>query len=230
VTQADRAVEEMARAKVAASGLALDVLGEEMGGVIAKSASAFGAGAHDHRSHRRHEEFRVGIQTSAMNHRARRRSARGLRITAGPSLPPERPSASRLAATFARAISSRRDPLRHRRPVALPFNSQFIRAKYRHRNRISLLRNRLEQFTILFPKSHCSPYSSYIIGRHFLIASRESVDMMDRQPDLTLSLCTPSIQSYANVCSRQHRNRSDRILERAAPRSITASASCLKPR
>src|SRR5437879_10647558 len=35
VTQADRAVEEMARAKVAASGLALDVLGEEMGGVSA---------------------------------------------------------------------------------------------------------------------------------------------------------------------------------------------------
>jgi histidinol-phosphatase len=32
VTQADRAVEEMARAKVAASGVALDVLGEEMGG------------------------------------------------------------------------------------------------------------------------------------------------------------------------------------------------------
>jgi histidinol-phosphatase len=32
VTQADRAVEEMARAKVAASGLPLDVLGEEMGG------------------------------------------------------------------------------------------------------------------------------------------------------------------------------------------------------
>src|SRR6202171_641412 len=32
VTQADRAVEEMARVSVAASGLALDVLGEEMGG------------------------------------------------------------------------------------------------------------------------------------------------------------------------------------------------------
>ena len=32
VTQADRGVEEMARAKVSASGLALDVLGEEMGG------------------------------------------------------------------------------------------------------------------------------------------------------------------------------------------------------
>ena len=32
VTQADRAVEEMARARVAASGLALDVLGEEMSG------------------------------------------------------------------------------------------------------------------------------------------------------------------------------------------------------
>src|SRR5579864_1807110 len=42
VTQADRAVEEMARAKVAASGLALDVLGEEMGGGDAKSANAAG--------------------------------------------------------------------------------------------------------------------------------------------------------------------------------------------
>lgn len=38
VTQADRAVEEMARNKVAKSGLALDVLGEEMGGGNAKSA------------------------------------------------------------------------------------------------------------------------------------------------------------------------------------------------
>src|SRR5229473_4466066 len=42
VTQADRAVEEMARARVAASGLALDVLGEEMGGGDAKSANASG--------------------------------------------------------------------------------------------------------------------------------------------------------------------------------------------
>jgi histidinol-phosphatase len=42
VTQADRAVEEMARAKVAASGLALDVLGEEMGGVNANSADTSG--------------------------------------------------------------------------------------------------------------------------------------------------------------------------------------------
>ncbi|HXL22571.1 MAG TPA: inositol monophosphatase family protein [Candidatus Dormibacteraeota bacterium] len=40
VTQADRAVEEMARAKVVASGLALDVLGEEMGGRDAKAANA----------------------------------------------------------------------------------------------------------------------------------------------------------------------------------------------
>ena len=39
VTQADRAVEEMARAKVAASGLALDVLGEEMGGAQDKAPS-----------------------------------------------------------------------------------------------------------------------------------------------------------------------------------------------
>src|SRR5881275_727207 len=35
VTQADRAVEEMARARVAASALNLDVLGEEMGGTNA---------------------------------------------------------------------------------------------------------------------------------------------------------------------------------------------------
>src|SRR5712691_3708034 len=42
VTQADRAVEEMARAKVSASGLALDVLGEEMGGNDARSASTSG--------------------------------------------------------------------------------------------------------------------------------------------------------------------------------------------
>src|ERR1700674_1982658 len=40
VTQADRAVEEMARAKVAASGIALDVLGEEMGGSHDKVASS----------------------------------------------------------------------------------------------------------------------------------------------------------------------------------------------
>jgi len=39
VTPADRAVEEMARSKVAKSGLPLDVLGEEMGGANAKSAS-----------------------------------------------------------------------------------------------------------------------------------------------------------------------------------------------
>jgi histidinol-phosphatase len=42
VTQADRAVEEMARAKVAASGIPLDVLGEEMGGGEAKAPSASG--------------------------------------------------------------------------------------------------------------------------------------------------------------------------------------------
>jgi len=39
ITQADRMVEEMARARVASSGLALDVLGEEMGGDNAKSAN-----------------------------------------------------------------------------------------------------------------------------------------------------------------------------------------------
>jgi histidinol-phosphatase len=42
VTQADREVEEMARAKVTASGLALDVLGEEMGGADSNTASKSG--------------------------------------------------------------------------------------------------------------------------------------------------------------------------------------------
>lgn len=42
VTQADRGVEEMARAKVAASGLAMDVLGEEMGGGNAKGPATNG--------------------------------------------------------------------------------------------------------------------------------------------------------------------------------------------
>ncbi len=40
VTQADRGVEEMARQKVAASGLAMDVLGEEMGGENAMAPAA----------------------------------------------------------------------------------------------------------------------------------------------------------------------------------------------
>src|SRR6202140_1463709 len=40
VTQADRGVEEMAPAKVTASGLALDVLGEEMGGPDMEAASS----------------------------------------------------------------------------------------------------------------------------------------------------------------------------------------------
>src|ERR1700689_4659308 len=42
VTQADRGVEEMARAKVAASGLAMDVLGEEMGGENLKGSATTG--------------------------------------------------------------------------------------------------------------------------------------------------------------------------------------------
>ncbi len=42
VTQADRAVEEMARARVSASGLALNVFGEEMGDGSANAASSAG--------------------------------------------------------------------------------------------------------------------------------------------------------------------------------------------
>ncbi|MGB2626507.1 MAG: inositol monophosphatase family protein [Candidatus Acidiferrum sp.] len=42
VTQGDKAVEEMARGKIAASGLELDVLGEEMGGESAKEPAKNG--------------------------------------------------------------------------------------------------------------------------------------------------------------------------------------------
>ena len=42
VTQGDKAIEEMARAKVAASGLELDVLGEELGGGSAKEPAKKG--------------------------------------------------------------------------------------------------------------------------------------------------------------------------------------------
>ncbi len=42
VTQGDKAIEEMARAKVAASGLELDVLGEELGGGSAKEPAKTG--------------------------------------------------------------------------------------------------------------------------------------------------------------------------------------------
>jgi len=42
VTQADKAVEKMAREKVAASGIALDVLGEEMGGESEKAPASSG--------------------------------------------------------------------------------------------------------------------------------------------------------------------------------------------
>lgn len=63
VTQADHAVEEMARAKVAASGLALDVLGEEMGGADAKSASTSGRARMIIDPIDGTEEFTRGIQT-----------------------------------------------------------------------------------------------------------------------------------------------------------------------
>jgi histidinol-phosphatase len=42
VTEADRGIEEMARTKVASSGLAMDVLGEEMGGENAKGPATNG--------------------------------------------------------------------------------------------------------------------------------------------------------------------------------------------
>ena len=63
VTLADRAVEEMARAKVRASGIALDVLGEEMGGGDAKKAEASGRARLIIDPIDGTEEFSRGIQT-----------------------------------------------------------------------------------------------------------------------------------------------------------------------
>src|SRR6266852_2871428 len=63
VTQADRAVEEMARARVAASGLPLDVLGVGMGGGDAKSASASGRARMSIDPIDGTEEFSRGIPT-----------------------------------------------------------------------------------------------------------------------------------------------------------------------
>jgi len=63
VTLADRAVEEMARAKVAASSIALDVLGEEMGGGDAKKAGPSGRARLIIDPIDGTEEFSRGIQT-----------------------------------------------------------------------------------------------------------------------------------------------------------------------
>ncbi len=45
--------------------------------------------------------------------------------------------------------------LRHRRAVAFSVNAQFIGAEIPHRNRIRLLRDRLQQSSVLFPVTHC---------------------------------------------------------------------------
>jgi len=63
VTEADRAVEEMAREKVAASDLALDILGEEMGGEPAMSARRAGRARMIIDPIDGTEEFSRGIQT-----------------------------------------------------------------------------------------------------------------------------------------------------------------------
>src|SRR5271163_545583 len=63
VTQADRGVEEMARAKVTASGLPMDVLGEEMGGENAKGPATTGRARLIIDPIDGTEEFSRGIQT-----------------------------------------------------------------------------------------------------------------------------------------------------------------------
>src|SRR5260370_23212336 len=127
------------------------------------------------------------------NHPPSPRSARRLRIAAAHLFTQnvQREPASRYSCPghlFHAAVG-----LRYRRAVALPFNSQLIRAEIPHRNRIRLLRDRLEQRPIRFPVSH----SFSLFDVHHRAES----------PDLTLSSRTPSIQTYADVCSSQHRNR-----------------------
>src|SRR5258705_14018227 len=64
VTQADRAVEEMARAKVAASGVPLGGFGEEMGGGGTHSPNASGRARLIIHSNYSTEEFSPGPHTS----------------------------------------------------------------------------------------------------------------------------------------------------------------------
>src|SRR5882762_10250481 len=96
---------------------------------------------------------------------------------------PSTSRASPLAATFARAISS---TVRSACVTAVPSPFLSIRKSPVRKYRIAIAS---ASSAIAFSRiPYISPYP---------IAS----------PDLTLSPCTPSIQSYRNVCSGQHRDR-----------------------
>src|SRR5260370_32748728 len=78
-----------------------------------------------------------------------------------------------------------------------------FRAEIPHGNRIRFLRNRFQKCTILCLKSHSfSP-----IWPHSNGDVHESPVTSHQSLHLTLSPRTPSIQTYPNVCSSQHRNR-----------------------
>src|SRR5207249_2021876 len=87
--------------------------------------------------------------------------------------------------------------------LTIAVNAQFVSAEIAQRNRIRLFRDFFQQTSINFRVSHC--FSLFEI--HHRAGNFQPPVTSRKSPDLTLSPHTPSIQSYRNVCSSQHRNR-----------------------
>src|SRR6266566_265153 len=262
VTQADRAVEEMARAKVAASGLPLDVLGEEMGGGDTKSPSASGRarmiidpidgteefsrgiptfgtligiesngeivaamvrapGLHSRWWAYRGNDFAVRLNSyqGPKSRDAAREFFRAIDRVDDHTRPPGSARRLRIAAAHLFSKNVQRQPasrhfrtshffhgsvrLRHRGSVALAVDAQLVPTKIAHRNRVRLLGNFFQQTSINFAVSHC--FSLFEVHHRRGVFGRPVTGR--KSQDLTPSRHTPSIQSYRNVCSSQHRNR-----------------------
>src|SRR5437773_1250188 len=117
--------------------------------------------------------------------------------------------------------------LRYRCPVPLSLRAQLLGTEIPHGNRIRLLRDGLQQSPIRFAVFHC--FSHGIPGPKLVPATlsfRLSTVDYPLSSDLTLSLCTPSIQTYAHVCSNEHRG-SPRPHSRSAPRRGRSSQARL---
>src|SRR6266403_91721 len=135
--------------------------------------------------------------------------------------------ASPLPATLARAISS---TLRSACVTAVPSPFLSMRSSSARKYRIAIasassaIASNSDPYVSPYPIR--SPYSRYIIGLAFSVTSHESPVTNNQSPDLTLSSRTPSIQTYANVCSSQHRNR-PRSDSRGSPRRSRSSQTRL---
>src|SRR6267142_2081518 len=93
--------------------------------------------------------------------------------------------------------------------------SMLIRAEIPQRNRIRLLRDRIQKRSIFLAVAH----SFSLVAVLHSNGCFQSPVPIHQSPHLTPSSRTPSIQSYRNVCSRQHWNRSGPHLGSAARRS-----------